>query len=133
MTYDTIVVSATQSDTIFLTAFDPEAPADSAYCRCWFHISSLRNHPTFGVYLGTKGVQVCFTPLYRVHNSCNNTWSTAGPFCEATDSVGYVYVDLVWSSCLLKGDNPVQYKLEIDKKIAIEAFTVPDSASYKVF
>lgn len=132
-TYDTIVVSGTQSDTILLTAFDPGAPADSAYCRCWFYISSLRNHPDFGTYLRTKGVEVCYSPLYRVENSCNNTWSTEGPFCEDTDSLGYVYVDLVWSSCQLKDGEEVQYKLEVDGKEAIPAFTVPDSASYKVF
>lgn len=132
-TFDTTVNTGDQTDTVWMTAFDPGAPTDSGFCRCWFYVQSLRSDPTYGTKLGVKGFKVSYEAAALVKNSCNDTYPpNSGPFEGTSDSTGYVYVDLAWSSCLLSGSTEVKYKLTIGST-EVTIITVPDSSSYKVF
>jgi len=131
-TWDTIVISGEQTDTVFLTAFNPGAPVDTFLCRCWGYLRDLRSDSTYGLHFGVRNKSVCAAPTDKVKNSCNDTWPLSESYCTSTNDSGYFFLNLVRSSCLLEGTVEVKYRLTIDGNDLKKLILVPDSTSYKI-
>ncbi len=133
-TYDTVVIAGAQTDTIFLTAFDPGAPAAGSFCRVYGYLMDLRDVSGYGPYLGVKNRTVCATALKRVPNVCNNTWNPGISYCVDVSDSGYFFIDLVKSYCLPDSVNrkdSIQYLLKLGEEDLIQIW-VPDSNSFRV-
>lgn len=133
-TYDTVIITGVQTDTIFMTVFDPGQPTDTGYlCRVYGWLRDLRNHATYGQLLGVRNEKVTAIAQNQVKNVCNNTWPTQLEYSTESNDSGYFFIDLVRSSCLPDSANSdsVQYMFKID---GVEGPTiyVPDSATYEL-
>ena len=123
-----VVVDVTDTFTIYMDQYAPDAPAGANYCAVWGYLSEIRDSPS----LKTKRVKVTFTPTKAVNNVCENTGLIVGSATAETDDAGYFAQNLLYSSCMLDGADSIQYKVTVEGYDRSWLITVPDGVSHQV-
>lgn len=130
-TLDTIVVvDATDTFTIYMDQFAPDAPGGENFCAVHGWLKEVRDLATIKI----KRVKISFTPTKVVLNSCDDVGLVGGSVSTITDDEGYFTQDLLYSSCMLDDDgNMIEYRVTIEGYDGETLITVPDADSYRIW